>query len=133
MARPDKVIATFRGVTAAALTGQFGVTATPDLICVKMDGNGKLVAATAGDAVGVVWTPEGKADPTVSNFNVMPISTKCTVFVIAEFTDDLGTLAAGDTLYSDASGDVAIMRGNHHPLVQVVGDDRRSGRCLRQQ
>lgn len=106
MARPDKVYARFRGVVAANLTGVWGDATTPDLICVDVDASGQLVAAGAGAAKGVIWTPEGKSDSSVANFNVALAGSVMTVFVAAEFTGDLDALVAGDEVFTAAAGDV---------------------------
>lgn len=109
MARPDKVYVRFRGVVAANLTGVFGDT-TPDLIAVDLDASGQLVAAAAGEAKGIIWTPEGKASTDVANFNVALAGSVMTVFVAAEFVSDAWAspvLAAGDDVFSAAAGDVA--------------------------
>lgn len=109
MARPDKVYVRFRGVVAANLTGVFGST-VPDLICVDIDANGQLVAAAAGAAKGIIWTPEGKASPDVANFNVALAGSVMTVFTRAEFVSDVWASPAlddGDDVFSAASGDVA--------------------------
>jgi hypothetical protein len=130
MARPDKVIASFRGVVGSvALTGQFGREAAgdKDLIFVKADTDGTLIVAGEGEAEGVVWTPEGKADPTVANFNVAAIGTKVTVFTIAAFTDwvEDTDLAVGDTLYAAASGDMATVAPTTIQLVgQIYANDQ---------
>jgi len=134
MARPDKVYSRFRAVVGtAALTGQFGAATTPDLICVEVGTDGKLYASPQGGAEGVVWTPEGKADPTVSNFNVAPIGATVTVFTSAEFTDDLDALVAGDKVWSAASGDVvesAPGTGTVQRIGVVVTDDTGDDRLI---
>lgn len=112
MSRPDKVYTRFRGVVAADLTGQFG--SDDDLIAVAIDGNGQLVAAGAGAAKGVIWTPEGKANPDVANFNVATAGSVMTVFVDAEFVET--GFEAGDQLRSAASGNVSDSTG-----AQVIG------------
>lgn len=108
MARPDKVYTRFRGVVAADLTGVWGDTTTPDLICVDIDANGQLVAAGAGAAKGVIWTPEGKSDDSVADFNVALAGSVMTVFTSAEIvgTLDATPLTAGDEVWSAAAGDV---------------------------
>lgn len=109
MARPDKVYVRFRGVVAANLTGVWGDATDPDLICVDLDASGNLVAAGAGAAKGVIWTPEGKSDSSVANYNVALAGSVMTVFVNAEFTgtfDGTPALVAGEEVWSAASGDV---------------------------
>ncbi len=106
MARPDKVYARFRGVVAANLTGVWGDATTPDLICVDIDASGQLVAAGAGAVKGVIWTPEGKSDDSVADFNVALAGSVMTVFTEAEFVGNLDALVAGDEVFSAAAGDV---------------------------
>lgn len=104
MSRPDKVTARFRGVMAADLTGTFGDATTPDLVAVDIDASGQLVAAGAGAAKGVIWTPEGKANPDVANFNVAVAGSVMTVYQIAEIVET--NLSAGDEVFSAAAGDI---------------------------
>jgi len=109
MARPDKVMGRFRGVVASDITGQFGNSSgNEDLALVKSDASGNLIVSVEGDAEGVIWTPEGKADPTVADFNVAKAGSVVTVFTLAEFSDiEADTnFAAGDTLWSSAAGDI---------------------------
>ena len=108
MARPDKVYARWRGVVASNLTGIWGDDTNHDLICVDIDASGNLVAAGANAAKGVIWTPEGKAEPGVANYNVALAGSVMTVFTQAEFTGtfDETPLAVGDEVWADAAGDV---------------------------
>lgn len=112
MARPDKVYARFRGVVASNLTGVWGDDDAPDLINVTVDGSGLLVAAGQGLALGVIWTPEGKAHDGVADYNVALAGSVMTVFVIAEFVgtfdeDTSGAaLVAGEGVWSIAAGSV---------------------------
>ena len=137
MARPDKVLTRFRGVVASDLTGVWGDDAAPDLINVKLDASGNLVAADQGEAIGVIWTPEGKASSDVANFNVALAGSVMTVFVCAEFvgTFDEATsadaLTAGDGVWSDASGSVVDSAPGAGVVQQIgfmlnsdEGDDR---------
>ncbi len=107
MARPDKVYTRFRGVVDADLTGTWGAT-IPDMLCVNLDAAGLLVASAADVAKGVIWTPEGKSDAGVANFNVALAGSTMTVFINAEFTGEFvsPTLAVGDEVWSAALGDV---------------------------
>ena len=113
MARPDKVYVRFRGTPAANLTGVWGDDTAPDLINVKLDGSGLLVAADQGEAIGVVWTPEGKASFDVANANVALAGAPVTVFVAAEFVgtfDEASTaeaLTAGEGVWSADSGTIS--------------------------
>lgn len=106
MSRPDKVTGRFRGVVADAtpIAGVFGPTGAEDLALVKLDANGQLVVAGQGEAIGIIWTPEGKADPTVANFTTAAAGSVVTVYTHAEFQDTGDT--AGDVLWSSASGGV---------------------------
>jgi hypothetical protein len=109
MAKPDKVYTRFRGVVAANLTGVWGDATNPDLICVDIDASGNLVAAGANLAKGIIWTPEGKSDDSVANFNVALAGSVMTVFVNAEFVgtfDGTPPLVAGDEVWAAAAGDV---------------------------
>ena len=107
MARPDKVYVRFRGVVLADLLGLWG-SAVPDLLCVDVDAAGLLVASAADVAKGVIWTPEGKSDSGVANFNTALAGSTMTVYVNAEFTGDFAspTLTAGEEVWSAAAGDV---------------------------
>lgn len=107
MARPDKVNVRFRGKVLADLTGNWGDT-VPDLICVDIDAAGLLVASAAGVAKGVIWTPEGKSDPGVADYNVAKAGSVMTVFVSAEFVGTFASpaLVAGEQIWSAAAGDV---------------------------
>jgi len=107
MARIDKVYVRFRGVVASNITGVFGDT-VPDLACVDLDASGLLVVSAAAQAKGVIWTPEGKSDSGVANFNVALAGSVMTVMIAAEITGDIlsPTLTAGDEIWSAAAGDV---------------------------
>lgn len=122
MARPDKIMGRFRGVVAAAITGQFGDATAPDLALVMSDASGNLIVATEGIAEGVIWTPEGKASTEVANYNVAAAGSVMTVFTLAEFSDvESETLfAAGDTLWSSAAGDAVIAAPTIKQRVGVV-------------
>lgn len=123
MARPDKVYVRFRGVVASNLTGVWGDATTPDLVCVDIDASGQLVAAGAGAAKGVIWTPEGKSDSGVANFNVALAGSVMTVFVNAEFVGDLNALVAGDEVWSAAAGDVTeVDPGVGGQLIGFIAD-----------
>lgn len=112
MARPDKVVFAFRGVVGTAITGIWGDDAAPDLACVELDGSGLLIVASAADARGVIWTPEGKSDTGVANYNVAAAGSVMTVFVQAEFVgtfDEAATADAvtvGDLIWSGAAGTI---------------------------
>ncbi len=104
MSRPDKVYARFRGHVKAdtAITGVYGTGS--DLVNVTVNGSGDLVLAGSGLAEGVIWTPEGKADSGVANFNVAAAGSIVTVYTNAEF---VGTgLTVGNKIWSIAAGDV---------------------------
>jgi hypothetical protein len=107
MAQFDKVLVRFRGVVASNITGVFGDT-VPDLACVDIDGSGELVVSAAGVAKGVIWTPEGKSDTGVANYNVALAGSTMTVLVYGEIVGDIAspTLTAGETIWSAAAGDV---------------------------
>jgi hypothetical protein len=114
MARPDKVYTRFRGVVATAITGVWGDDAAPDLACVMLDASGNLVVADQGEALGVIWTPEGKAHDGVANYNVAAAGSVMTVFVQAEFVGafDENTssdaVTVGDLIFSDAAGATTV-------------------------
>ncbi len=108
MARPDKVYTRFRGVVAGSnLIGTWGST-VPDLLCVDLDASGLLVASAADVAKGVIWTPEGKSDSGVANFNSALAGSTMTVYVNAEFTGVFASpaLVAGEEVWSAAAGDI---------------------------
>lgn len=111
MARPDKVRVEFRGTVAAAtdIDGVFGAGAgSEDLALVKRDANGQLILANQGEAEGIIWTPEGKADTGVANYLRAHAGSRVTVYSHAEFVDIEGDalLTEGAALWSTASGDV---------------------------
>lgn len=117
MARPDKVFVAFRGIAATNIGGVFGDT---DLVCVKNDGSGKLVVAGAGEAEGVIWTPEGKSDSGVTNFKTVTTDQVVTVYAIAQFTGTTG-LADGDVIWTAASGDVVTSEPATTATRQKIG------------
>lgn len=127
MSRPDKVYVRFRGHVKSdtAITGLFGTGS--DLVCVTVDGSGDLVLAGSGLAEGVIWTPEGKADTGVANYNVAAAGAMMTVYVIAEF---VGTgLTVGNKIWSKAVGDVQTT-ATSAPIQQigmVVNNDPAKG------
>ncbi len=127
MARPDKVYTRFRGVVAADLTGVFGDATTPDLIAVDIDGSGQLIAAGAGEAKGVIWTPEGKANTDVANYNVALAGSVMTVFVAAEIVET--EFSAGDEVFSAAAGD-STTTGPGQMLGFVVDSDEGGDRLV---
>jgi len=107
MARFDKIDVRFRGVVSVNITGTFGDT-VPDLVMVDLDASGELVVSPVGTAKGVIWTPEGKSDPGVANYNVALAGSVMTVMVYGEITGSIAspTLTAGETIWSAAVGDV---------------------------
>jgi hypothetical protein len=117
MARPDKVFVAFRGIVATNIGGVFG---DGDLVTVKNDGSGKLVVAGAGEAEGVIWTPEGKSDSSVSNFKTVTTDQVVTVYRDAQFTGTTG-LADGDTIWTAASGDVVTSEPAATATRQKIG------------
>lgn len=139
MARVDKVYTRFRGVVASALTGQFGSDAAPELICVNIDGNGQLVAAAQGLAVGVIDCTEGKQDPSVANYNVAAAGSVVTVYVDAEFVGAFdenvtsGSFQAGERIWTIASGqtdDAAPGAGLVQQIGFVVDSDQGGNRFI---
>ena len=107
MARLNYSHASFRGVPAANLTGLFGDATTPNLIFVKSDASGNLIAGAQGDALGVIDCTEGKKDPSLANYNVAQAGMSYTVFTSAEFTE-ADDLSAGDEIWTQTAGDVAV-------------------------
>lgn len=107
MARFDKIDVRFRGVVSVNITGTFGDT-VPDLVCVDLDGSGELVVSAAGVAKGIIWTPEGKSDTGVANYNVALAGSVMTVLVYGEIVGSIASpaLVAGETIWSAAAGDV---------------------------
>lgn len=107
MARFDKIDVRFRGVVSVDITGVFGDT-VPDLVCVDLDASGELVVSAVGVAKGVIWTPEGKSDSGVANYNVALAGSVMTVMVFGEIVGPIAspTLTAGETIWSGAIGDV---------------------------
>ncbi len=120
MSRPDKITGRFRGVVAqaTAIAGVFGPAGSEDLALVKMDGNGELVLATQGEAVGVIVTTEGKASSSVANFLTAAAGSVVTVYTHCEIVDDSATV--GDEYWSTAAGDVVTVVPAGTP-VQKVG------------
>lgn len=108
MSRPDKVTARFRGRVAAAtaIAGVFGPTGDEDLALVKMDGNGELVLADQGEALGLIVTTEGKSDSGVANFLTAAAGSIVTVYTACEIVGDGATV--GDEYWSTAAGDVVV-------------------------
>ena len=105
----------FRARAAAALDGVAGAWGDGDLLCVTFDTNGDLVLAAAATARGVIWTPEGRRDPTVANYKQVQGGKMYTVFtwaVIQEMEDGTSpTMGLGDAVYAAASGDVVVTSG----------------------
>ena len=112
MARIDKVTVRFRGVVATDITGIWGDDAAPDLCCVIVNSSGLLIVSTAGDAEGVIWTPEGKSDTGVANYNVALAGSTMTVLVNAElvgtFDEDTSAdaILVGESIWSGAAGTI---------------------------
>ena len=117
MARLNHLHASFRAVVAADLAGVFGDTSSPNLVLVDIDGNGQLVAAGEGSAIGVIDTTEGKKDPTLANYTTALAGRSYTVMVQGEITD-ADDRTAGETLWAAAAGAVATAAP---ATVQVVG------------
>ena len=107
MARFDKIDVRFRGVVSVDITGVFGAT-VPDLVMVDLDSSGELVVSPASTAKGVIWTPEGKSDSSVANYNVALAGSVMTVMVYGEIVGPIASpaLVAGETIWSGAIGDV---------------------------
>lgn len=116
MSRPDAVVdgTRFRCRAAASLDTDPGVWGDGDLLCVQVNGDGELEAASADNCDGVIWAPEGR----ISSHRVAEADLKkfvggrvYTVFERAELAEmEVGTsptLAAGDRVYAAASGDVS--------------------------
>lgn len=118
MARIDKSLVSFRGIVTANLTGVWGDSTTPNLINVAKDSNGKLVAAGESTAEGVIDTTEGKASSDVANYNVALAGDVYTVHVIAQIVE-CNDLAAGETIWSVASGDIATAAATTE---QIIGN-----------
>lgn len=114
MANIDKVYTRFRGVVATAITGVWGDDTLPDLACVMLDASGLLVVADQGEALGVIWTPEGKAHSGVANYNVAAAGSVMTVLVSAELVGTFDeavssdAVTVGDLIYSDAAGATTV-------------------------
>lgn len=101
----------FRATAASALDGVDGAWGLDDLLCVKFDANGELVAATAGACDGVIWTSEGRKQDSGVTETAIIGGRKYTVFTFAELVDtDTATgpaaWVAGDVFYGTAAGDV---------------------------
>ena len=109
MSRPDKITGRFRGVVAqaTAIAGVFGPTGSEDLALVTLDGNGELILASQGDAIGVIVTTEGKADSSVANFLTAGAGTIVDVYTHCEIVGDGATV--GDQYWSTAVGDVVTV------------------------
>jgi hypothetical protein len=107
MARFDKIDVRFRGVVSVDITGTFGAT-VPDLCMVDLDSSGELVVSPVATAKGVMWTPEGKSDSGVANYNVALAGSVMTVMVFGEIVGPIASpaLVAGETIWSAAIGDI---------------------------
>lgn len=114
MAKPDQMPdgGKFRATAAAALDGETGAFGDDDLLCVTFDGSGELIAASADDAVGVIYTPEGRRDTGNAAIDVKEVigGKRYTVIRRGEYVEmEQGSSppSAGDALYAGASGAVA--------------------------
>lgn len=101
----------FRATAASALDGEVGTWGDADMLCVDLDGDGKIIASELGTGVGVIWTKEGRIPLSDSSENEVIGGKKYTVFTFAELVEAEGgtpSLSAGDNLYAGASGIVDI-------------------------
>jgi len=136
MSRPDAVVdgTRFRARAAVSLDGDAGVWGDGDLICVQVNGDGEIEAASADNCDGVIWTPEGR----ISSHRVAEADLKkavggrvYTVFERAEIAEmEVGTsptLSAGDRVYAVASGDVSTTNQSGVYLGVVIPNDVTGG------
>lgn len=100
----------FRARAAAALDGVAGAWGDGDLLCVTFDNAGDLVVGAAATTRGVIWTPEGRKDPSKANYKEVIGGKMYTVFtwaVIQEMERGTSpTLDEGDAIFAAAAGDV---------------------------
>ena len=98
----------FRATAAASLDGDPGVWGDGDLLCVQVNGDGLLEAATATACDGVILTTESKNDPDASEFKNVIAGRVYTVFQRGEIVGTFASpvLAAGDRVWATAAGDV---------------------------
>jgi len=101
----------FRATAAAALDGQVGTWGDADMLCVDLDGDGKIIASELGTGVGVIWTKEGRKALSDGSENEVIGGKKYTVITFGELVEAEGStpsLSAGDNLYASANGIVDI-------------------------
>ena len=102
----------FRARAATALDATDGTWGGGDLLCVKVDGSGELIVATALECDGVIWLPESRthASQTLANFQQAIGGKVYTVFTWAEI-QEMTNVAVGDKVYAGAAGVVTIGTG----------------------
>ena len=105
----------FRAIASAALGGTAGAWGNGDLLCVTMNASGELVVGSATDAIGVILTSEGKRDNLAAGFKQVVAGAKYTVLRQATLVEcdtyTSPTVAAGDSLWTAAAGDVTATPG----------------------
>lgn len=116
-----------RGQAATALdatTATFGDTTTPDLLVCDIGAGGELVIGTATGAEGVIYVPEGRRDPSQSNFNDVIGAKWYTLLTFGEIQEfENAGFSAGDKLYAAASGDVTDTPGAGAVYIGTVMPD----------
>lgn len=119
----------FRAKASTALGGTAGAWGDGDLLCVDIDGNGELIVnAAVGTAKGVIYTPEGRRDPTVANFKDVIAGKVYTVLTFGEIQEMANAaspaFSAGDPVYAAASGDVTAASATGAVYIgHIVPDD----------
>lgn len=112
----------FRASPAAALLATAGAWGDLDCLCVTIDAAGDLIVASATNALGVIWVPEGRKDSSKANYKQVQ-DRQYTVFRRATFQEaEIGsspTLTSGNKVYAAAAGDVVA--GDSMPTGAGVG------------
>lgn len=101
-----------RARAAAALDGTAGAWGDGDMLNVLLDANGEWALAADDDAEFVIWTPEGRRDPSKANYKQVVGGKRYTGYRWADFqeaeTGASPALDEGDKLYAAAAGDVVV-------------------------
>lgn len=101
-----------RARAAAALDAVAGAWGDGDMLGVLLDTNGEWAIAAQGTTEFVLWTPEGRKDPTKANYKEIQGGRRYTGYRIATFQEaEVGTspaLGLGDNIYAEDAGDAQV-------------------------